>query len=75
MKNYTLKLTEAQMEMLGTALDNFDINEFLYNNPQIEDEGSVSYYEDEFIKMELVVSIHNDGLEGDYDLEENVEIY
>ena len=37
MKNYTLKLTEAQMEMLGTALDNFDINEFLYNNPQIEE--------------------------------------
>jgi len=75
MKNYSLKLNEVQMEMLGTALENFDIREFLYDNPKIEDEGSVSYYEDELYKMELVVSIHNDGLEADYDLEENVETF
>lgn len=47
MKNYTIELTEPQIKMLASMYRDFDFGDFLEKNPEIDEEGSVSWYSDE----------------------------
>jgi hypothetical protein len=46
MENYTIELNEPKTKMLAFMLDNFDFNKFIEENPEIETEGSIGWYED-----------------------------
>ena len=47
MKNYTIELSEPQIKMLASMYRDFDFDDFIEKNPEIEEEGSVSWYDDE----------------------------
>lgn len=46
MENNTIELNEPKTKMLAFMLDNFDFNKFIEENPEIETEGSIGWYED-----------------------------
>ena len=46
MENYTIELNEPKTKMLAFMLDNFDFDKFIEENPEIETEGSIGWYED-----------------------------
>jgi hypothetical protein len=46
--------TQEQLEILNYALSKFNIDEFIKDNPQIEEEGSITFYEDNLINIEQV---------------------
>ena len=48
MENYTIELNEPKTKMLAFMLDNFDFNKFIEENPEIETEGSIGWYEDNY---------------------------
>jgi hypothetical protein len=43
--------TQEQLEILNYALNKFNIDEFIKDNPQIEEEGSITFYEDNLINI------------------------
>ena len=48
MKNYTIELTEPQIKMLASMYRDFDVlGDFIEKNPEIQEEGSYSWYSDE----------------------------
>lgn len=52
MKDYTITLTEAQVRMLAHAIRNNMYDNFMEDHGEaIEDEGSVSWYDDEFTNL------------------------
>jgi len=46
--------SQEQIEILTYALSKFNMEEFIEDNPQIEEEGSITFYEDNLINMEQV---------------------
>lgn len=47
MRNYTIELSEPQIKMLASMYRDFDFGLFIDMNPEIEEEGSISWYSDE----------------------------
>lgn len=47
MKNYTIELSEPQIKMLASMYHSFCFSDFIERNPEIEEEGSVGWYDDE----------------------------
>ena len=47
MKNYTIELSEPQIKMLASMYRDFDFGDFIEKNPEIEDEGNITWYSDE----------------------------
>lgn len=48
MENTTIELNEPKLKMFEYMVNNFDFYEFIAQNPEIVDEGSVGWYEDNF---------------------------
>ncbi len=51
MKNYTLTLNEAQVLLLEKGIRSFDIDDYIQANPEIEQQGSVSWYQDSYDEL------------------------
>ena len=47
MENRTIELTEPQIKMLASMYRDFDFGDFIEKNPEIEDEGNITWYSDE----------------------------
>jgi hypothetical protein len=48
MENYTIELNEPKTKMLAFMLDNFDFSNFIEENPEIDIQGSIGWYEDNY---------------------------
>jgi hypothetical protein len=51
-KLITLTLTEEQLELLTYAVNHLIVEDFFEENPHIEEEGSVSWYEEQLTSLE-----------------------